>query len=333
MALLASFLLNNGIPGNPPVTRLVKSGGFSVSYGELEDLLAKLNQTSREQIRVRFRKLRLRPFPGDIRTGTGIPVEYDLPRALAIIVAFELNALLLPQGQAVDLVERSWPEVCRAALGASIVRDIIGRPARMPANGGPILLLLPNAFGRSDEAHVLAARACAPEETAPGLPAVLIDLRRVIDALAGCSGDTSAIAAALDELNATFGWSDVSFSRTAQRRSRDPSFLNRGPFLERAEVFLTTPDAFFDKESSPAEALRLQLLFEYLLEPSPIDADLALLGISDGAPWLGLLIAAFGSAKGLKAISHYPAVLLDIPEAKARSEGLSIIAEVRKKRG
>lgn len=310
------------------MSRLIKPKGFSASYGELEEMLAKLSQTSRDQIRVRFRKLRLRPFPDDIRTGTGVPVPYDLPRSLAIALTFELNALLFPQGQAVHMVEHAWPEACRAAITAAVSAGILGPQPSIPANAGSLLLLYPDAFGSQD---VLAAEAVKPSEIGCGLPTVMLDVRRVVDALIELADDNpEQLGQAFATLSARFGWAGTATSKSPlPARERAKSFLLQGPYLARAEAFLRAPAACFDAAEQLASRTRLQALFDYLLAPAPVDAHYSIVGTEDDEPRLERLIAAVGDSAGLQAVKRYPAVSLAIPPSEARARGLKLIAGAR----
>lgn len=273
--------------------------GFAIGYGALERTLAGLAATTPEAIRIRFRKLRLRPFPDDIKTGTGVRVRYDLSRALALTSVFELNAMGLPQGQAVLLVERSWPEICRAALMAAADLDMIPLPRAAPETAGPVVALLPDAFATDAADDVVAARACGAED--PTVPTIRIDAARMVAALLGDDEVRNDAAASLGSMERSFGWGppEEPIASGPASRSKVTNFLRDGPYLERARAFLAAHDEEFDGGNGSLSAIRLRWLADYLISPAPVDAWKSAIGSAPDELRLGELIPIFGQSRGL----------------------------------
>lgn len=305
---------------------------FAIGYGALEAALAGLVGADGEAVRIRFRKLRLRPFP-DIQTGIGQRVRYDLPRAIAIAAVFELNALLLPQGQAVALVQRAWPEVCRAAIAAAVELDLARHPAGMPDSAGPNLALMPDAFARGASADVVAAVAGSVWPSASHAPAIQIDMRRIVGALsAAASGSEDALAMSAAELEQSFGWSrPILKSGEVSRVVRGVSFLAEGPWFERAEALLTAPDGSFEPSRRPDAAIRMQALLDYLLAPAPVDAWKGEIGECKSEPRLKHLLAAFGRDRGLQVF--IPHVLTSSAGPEPADRALDLLGRAAKRAG
>ena len=275
---------------------------FSMTYGVLERTLAGLADASPDAIRVRFRKLRLRPFPDDIQSGTGNRIRYDLRRVLAIAAAFELNRLYVPQGQAAQLVEAAWPEWCRAAIAAAVELGLASRPGAMPSGMGPVLTLRPNAFG-GDERFAVDARSTVEVEAPLSAPSIRVDMRRVLAALVDAEDSDASVrlGTSMRELDATFGWSDQVLPEFATLSSMPlgETFLDEGPYFERARVLLSHADQPFDRAGCPAEAARLEALVSYLRRPAPLDAWKAEIGDRADDFRLKHLLSAWASRLGL----------------------------------
>ena len=297
-----------------------------LSYGALETLLAALHECTTDQIRIRFRKLRMRPFPDEIRSGTGKRIVYDLPRTLAIAAVFELNRMLVPQGQAVAIVEQTWPEWCRAAIAAAIEVDLLERPRAMPADAGRVLRLQPDAFATGEP--VWASTTPSPE-THPAGPCMSIDLRRIVGAIASPQRDAryqDDLIVAFNSLEQTFGWTrpEIPTRADVAKMTKGRDFLDRGPYLDRAETLLEAPDRWFDPQH-PEAGRRLQAVFEYLEDPVPIDAWKAEIGTEPNAPRLKHLLHAYAIERGLVPRKKLPHTLLNSSTIDTRERALALV--------
>ena len=307
-----------------------------LSYGQLEAMLAVVHETSPDIVRARFRKLRARPFPGDIQTGTGRRVTYDLSRAIAVTAVFELNSLYVPQGAAVEMVERAWPEWCRAFVAAAVDLGLATRPAAMPRFAGPVIRIAPTALTAGDDAAIFAATTRRGPDDADLVtpPTLAVDTRRAVAALALAAESTSAtpppLAAAFNELEVAFGWTPPAVPErgevTDERIGR--GFLEEGPYLRRAEAMLDAAAEEFDRDRRPASAARLQLLLEYLEAPSPVDAWKEAIGTTPERPRLGQLLSIHGESMGLEVARSYPATMA-AASGDARAAARRLIAGVR----
>lgn len=268
---------------------------FSVGYGTLSRMLAGLMASDEDAITSRFRKLRLRSFPDDFGDGTGNRVAYDLPRVLAFASVFGLNGLFIPQGHAVELVSRSWPELCRAAIAAAIGAGLVPAPRAMPSDAGQVAKILPLAF--RDEPVVAATNR--PGKIDLASPSISIDQSRVVSRLvevAEAAGCSRQLGGAFAELERLFGWSPpVEIARL----ERTGSFLSEGPYVARAQALLEAPKEDFD-EARPDRRMRLQWLLDYLERPAPVDAWIAEGGTAENEARLKHLIHFWARDMGLK---------------------------------
>ena len=268
-------------------------------------ILADLQDTDVDAIRTRFRKLRLRSFPDDINPGTGLRVRYDLPRALAISTVFELNSLLIPQGSAIHLVELAWPEICRAAIAAGVAADVLPRPRAMPSAAGPVVVMMPNAFAIGPPADAVPARIAKADESATAAPTIRLDLSRLVGMLKAVDG--GGLPDAMDALERRFGWTEATLPRgRAKSVPRSGTFLDEGPYLQRAAALLAADDEEFDADLSSASAARLQALLDYLLTPSPVDVWKGEIGESADGLRLKHLLSIYGEERKLKPSKVYP---------------------------
>lgn len=279
------------------------AAAFALSYGALERTIAGINATDPEAIRIRFRKLRLRPFPRDIRTGTGVRVRYDLSRSIALATVFELNSLWLPQGSAVSIVERAWPEICRAAICAAADLGLVKLPPATPSGAGPIVTFMPDGFAPPNAADVVAARV--GDRMASTGSGLRLDIGRQISALASAV-DTGDPGAAFAELGTKFGWTRPHDTVASGRPAGD--FLDDGPYFDRAEALLglardtdADADADADAAANVAPSDRMQAIVDYLANPAPVDVWKANLGTAADRPRLGHLLMAFAKLRGFDA--------------------------------
>ncbi|MGP7795641.1 hypothetical protein [Sphingomonas sp. CLY1604] len=287
---------------------------LALTYGELERTIADLNGTDPEAIRVRFRKLRLRPFPSDIRTGTGVRVRYDLARTIALATVFELNSLWLPQGSAVSIVERAWPEICRAAVCAASDLGVANRPPAAPSTAGAVVTFMPDGFASGAVAEVVAA--WAGSSSTPSASGIRVDMTRPVSAVLA-TADAGDPVAAFADLEARFGWTrphDV-----APPGGKLGDFLEDGPYLERADALLGAAGALEAATDGPSR-VRIQALVDYLAEPAPIDAWKASIGRHADEPRLGHLLMSFARLHGLDAPGY------ETVEAAVGPEDLGILA-------
>lgn len=298
-----------------------------LTYGATERMLAELNDTSLEGIRSRFRKLRLRPFPDDIRTGTGNRIVYDLRRLLALCAVFELNRLFVPQGHCVDLVESHWVELCRASLVAAHRLGVASAPASAPDGVASMLRLAANAFGADGPAPDAALSTPEPVYSqVADAPALLIDAARMVAALTSAARNHPGVAAAFGDLDASFGWKRplVPHRATAVTMSNRRGFLEDGPYFERASMLFRSsiPRSRFERD-------RLQGLYEYLERPAPIDAWKGELGSDEERPRLKHLVSFQARELGLIVNDQYPETMAAAAPDDLTALALRYIAEAR----
>ncbi|MEI5688081.1 MULTISPECIES: hypothetical protein [Sphingomonas] len=287
---------------------------FALPYGTLERTIAEISGTDPESIRIRFRKLRLRPFPRDIRTGTGVRVRYDLARSIALATVFELNSLWVPQGSAVSIVERAWPEICRAAICAASNQGLLRLPPAAPSSVGPVVTFMPDGFASAATADIVAARVGSRQDAAGS--GLRLDMSHQISALVSAV-DTGDPGVAFADLEARFGWTRSHDAAVPDHPAGD--FLDDGPYFDRAEALLSlAPDVDVAADAVPSE--RMQALVDYLADPSPVDVWKANLGTSADKPRLGHLLMAFARLRGFDAATY------DFVEAAVGPDELGVAA-------
>ena len=295
-----------------------------MAYGELERLLASLCDAPRQAIKFRFRKLRLLPFPDEIRSGAGRRILYDLPRTLAIASEFALNDFGVPQGTAVQLVEAAWPELCRALIAAAIaegaLKRSIGMPIDLPTDVGFAPGALSRADGEAASLVVVAYHADAPA-------ALSVDCRHLLQAIVRhLGGDAAArdagLGGSLEALERRFGWTapDLPMRGLATDQPRHRIFLDEGPYFTRARALLAaTPEQV--AASAPRMA-RLQAAMRYLDDPSPVDAWKAEVGIDASRPRLKHLLSFWGERLGLEGRHRFPATMETAAGERFRARAL-----------
>lgn len=294
-----------------------------LSYTALERLIVDLHRAQPEAIRARFRKLRLRPFPDDIRSGRGARVAYDLSRIIAILAVFELNSLHVPQGHAAAIVEATWPEWCRACIAAACEQDLMARPRDMPRRSVATVTILPDAFATEPAAVAARATEPAPQTVAASGARICVDVSRLVSALAGVvPARQGELAAAFAELELSHGWTRRTFPTQSELAevARGRGFLEEGPYVQRALALL---DAELDYQGIVVEQqrARMQAFLEYIEDPAPIDAWKVVTGIDAGSPRLGHLLLAWAIGIGLSPGKRMPetVVALDAEEASERA--------------
>ncbi|MGY4395366.1 hypothetical protein ACVWZA_000527 [Sphingomonas sp. UYAg733] len=325
-------------------------------YGDVEDLLVELTEGDPRSVAGRFKKLRLLSFPDAVKLGTGNRVEYDLPRVLALCTAFEVNALLVPQSNAVSIVQSVWPEIVRGMIAGAAELGVLPRPKHMPAGISAVVAILPDGF--ASEGQLQATAANVPIETlrngGSGLVAELrLNCARLVELvvprLQRSRDGAAGASVAFGDLDLGFGWDAGRIPHRASVSDlfSGTSFLDRGPYLERAAAFLKIAKALprineqapEDAEASqirPRSRQAAQNLLDYLGRPSPIDAWKGEIGTTDGRPRLKHYLAAVGDAVGLTPPTQWPGTMLGTtgasPSARAKAlvrKALRVEAEKR----
>jgi hypothetical protein len=303
-----------------------KASWRGLSYTALESLIIGLHSAQPQAVRARFRKLRLRPFPDDIRSGQGNRVDYDLSRTLAIIAVFEVNALHVPQGQAAAIVEATWPEWCRASIAAACGLGLITSPQDMPAWSAATVTMLPDAFMDAPTAVAAHASRSDVRLSEGGAPAIAVEVTRLVSALHSAvpEGDADALTCAFEDLERSHGWTRKTFPSRSElaQVARGRGFLEKGPYEDRARALL---DATLDGGGHVLlqHRGRLQAIADYLDEPAPVDAWKSVVGTDGGSARLGHLLQAWAVQIGLKPRKQFPEAVLatagDEPDVRART--------------
>lgn len=301
-----------------------------LSYGATERLLADLHETSPESVRSRFRKLRLKPFPDEIRSGTGRRIVYDLPRILALAAVFDLNRLYVPQGRAVEMVETCWPEWCRAFIAAAVGQSLFPAPPYMPTGVSPSIRMLADAYRAEDGGpellDILPGSITAGVRT--GVPMIVVDAGRTVALLAGVVANDAALTAAFSDLERAFGWTPPSTPHRAAvaEMSRGRGFLDEGPFFGRATALLNGTSSVTNPDGGPISFARTQALIEYLEDPAPIDRWKAEIGEEEDRPRLGHLLSFWAASRGLKVRHSYPEIAKVLAGRNVREMAFRYIA-------
>ena len=292
-------------------------------YGDLEGLLVDLSGGEPRSVVGRFRNLRQIPFPDAIRAGTGNRVEYDLPRTLALCAVFEINALLMPQANAVAVVRDSWPELVRGFIAGAVELGTIPSPKSMPTGLSATVSILPDGFAPEGHPSATAANVHWGPDTSGVDTAsdVRVDcaglMATIVPKLTLSSGDADGAVTAFDDLDRSFGWSkgSVPHRATAADLFTGSSFLDRGPYLDRAAAFLRVTATLPDPEDKATPARRrsrqaAQNLLDYLGRPAPIDEWMGEIGTEAGRPRLKHYLAAIGVTAGLTPPVRWPETIL-----------------------
>lgn len=291
----------------------------SMRYGDLEELLVELTGGDKRSVLGRFRNLRQLPFPDAIKIGTGNHVEYDLPRVLAFCAAYEINALLVPQSHAVTLVRDTWPELVRGLIAGAVELGIAERPKEMPKDISPVVSLLPDGFGPQDGSANTAANLPLTGEQPGAVAELRIDcaaLMAIVAPQLNRAADADGSVRAFRDLDRSFGWSRGSVPRRASVADMfaGSSFLDRGPYLERAAAFLriaaTLPTKPDERPTRRRSVQAAQNLLDYLARPVPIDEWKGEIGTEEGRPRLKHFLAAVGSAVSLQPPIRWPETIL-----------------------
>jgi hypothetical protein len=293
-----------------------------LTYTALERMIVDLHGAQADSVRARFRKLRLRPFPDDIRGGQGSRVPYDLPRIIALLAVFELNALYIPQGHAGYLVEATWPEWCRASIVAASELGLMARPHTMPRWSSSTITVLP-----------VSAHATIPDPrlSSDAGPAVTVNMTRLVLAIfrVAKAPFSDAVAAAFEQLELSHGWTRKAFPSRQELAdmTRGRGFLEDGPYVARATMLL---DAELDEkgQATLAQRPRLQAMLDYLDDPVPVDAWKAVVGTDHGAPRLGHLLHSWAVSIGLTPRKPLPATVQLAASGNPAERARALIAAI-----
>lgn len=307
--------------------------GFSLGYGPLETAIAVLCDAPVEAVRVRFRKFRLRDFPDHIQIGSGTRVRYDLPRVLAMCAAFSVSNGIMSQNEAAALVAATWPEWCRALIAAAVEREVMPRPRHMPVDASPAITLIPNGFASGAEAVPMATTG-GPQS--PPLPPVavqiVVDLRPVLEVIVSAVPGGGDIAAALRDLEATFGWTPADVPMRGDVRDMPPQrgFLDEGPFFERALALLDLSEG---PEPGAVRRWKLKLLIDYLQRPATIDGWKRDIGEGESSPRLHHLLSVCARDVGIELLDVDPETVALCAGADPRATARDMIARGQRLRG
>lgn len=326
----------------PPKAGPAASAWPRMRFGALEDMLVELTGGEQQSVVGRFRKLRLMPFPDAIRNGLGNRIEYDLARVLALCAAFELNALLIPQSHAVSIVRSIWPELVRGFITAAVGLDIMDRPARMPADLSSIVAIEIDGFAPAGDPEATASNLSVrvtKSATTGRTVAVRFDCAPLVASLAARmdknAGDAAEALAAFTDLERSFGWSEgpIPHRASVSELLAGTSFLDRGPYLERAAAFLRIAATLIvtreaEKPVRARSHRAAQLLLDYLGRPSPIDQWKGEIGTEEGRPRLKHYLAAVGEMAGLKPTDRWPDTILATTSAAPDEKALALVNRI-----
>lgn len=269
---------------------------FALKYGAVETLLVNLTGGSAKAIVTRFRKLRPKFAADGLLSETGNNLSYDLTRVIAIWATYELNALSIPQGSAVEIVVSNWPEIARASLTAW--HTATNRSQAANKTRSPVVRIYIDALSGSPED---GSWASLEADAIPGSPHVTLDCAPVVEAViatAESSQQSARLAEAFTEIESMFGWDELEDGhpeRLPRRKKSD--FFGTGPYFDRARALLAVE---LGQELHPRRATRLQAVLDYLEMPAPIDSWKRYIGTEPGRPRLVHMLAAWGVALGLK---------------------------------
>ena len=269
---------------------------FALKYGAVETLLGDVTGGSAKAIVTRFRKLRPKFAADGLLSETGNNLNYDLTRVIAIWATYELNALSIPQGSAVEIVVSNWPEIARAALTAwhtATTRSQADNEARSPV----VRIYIDTLSGSTED----GSWASLQLDAIPGSPHVTLDCAPVVDAVIAAaerSKQDARLAQAFLEIESVFGWDELDEGHPERLPTRKKSdFFGTGPYFDRARALLAVE---LGQKLHRRRANRLQAVLDYLETPAPIDSWKRFIGTEPGRPRLVHMLAAWGVSLGLK---------------------------------
>lgn len=265
---------------------------FALKYGAVESLLGDLTGGSGKSIAIRFRKLRPKFAADGLQSETGNNLSYDLTRVLAIWATFELNALSIPQGSAVEIVVANWPEIARACLTAWHEASNVGRAGTRKRSS--VVHIHIDAL---NETVGNGSWASLQPDAMAGSPYIVVDCAPAIDAVVAIAeqfeqGDR--LEQAFVELETTFGWENLDEGDPERLpRRKESDFFGTGPYFERARMLISVEPG---EKLHHRRVARLQAVLDYLENPAPIDSWKRYIGTEPGRPRLVHLLAAWGVA-------------------------------------
>lgn len=264
---------------------------FALQFGDMRNLLERLEMGSQASIASRFRKLRPKFASDNLLSKRGNWVEYDLTRILSICTVYFVNSTAIPQGDAVPIVIHNWPEIARACLAANRAMEA-GDAAGVEA----VVRIYVDAFPFNDAAP--SSWSTGAEASLTGVPHIVLDCRPIVGALRAMFADDRRLQPAFDEIDRTFGWEKLGQNDAPRHPFRlESGFFGTGPYFERARSLLSVADPGFLRTR---ERLRLQAHLDYLEAPPPIDAWKQFIGTDSGKPRLHHMLSAWGLELGLK---------------------------------
>lgn len=120
------------------------------------------------------------------------------------------------------------------------------------------------------------------------------------------AGSFDALVEDLATFERSFGWARPTVDDgDFDAMPRGKTFLNEGPYFERALDLLQAPRVHFEEQTNPASRMRLQRLFDYLERPAPVDAYKNEIGHSVDEPRLKHYLHFFARSNGLASGVRY----------------------------
>ena len=264
---------------------------FALKFGDMRKLLTRLEMGSEASIASRFRKLRPKFALDNLLSKRGNWLDYDLARVLSICAIYSVNSVSVPQGDAVPIIIRNWPEIARASLAANQAIIDGSEPS-----DEELVRIYVDAFPLDDAMG--STWAMAAKAPLIGLPHIVLDCRAIVAALVEMRPGDDSLQAAFGMIERTFGWEKLRADEEPRLPSRlESGFFGTGPYFVRARALISVTDAGFVRRR---ERLRLQSYLDYLEAPPPIDAWKMFIGTDEGKPRLHHMLSGWGIELGLK---------------------------------
>lgn len=284
--------------------------------GSVETMLAAMLGCDRALIAGRLRRLRSGAFSNVAPSAAEWHAEYDLRRIWATVLALSINQLQVPQRQANALVADNWPECVRALLAAAAETGLIARPAGMPVDTGPMLVIVPKfaltgswGIGTHAAASYAVSQRREDRVFTSWSAGLLIDGGPLVDALAETAShhglQSTPMERAFDNLNHTFGWGTAA-AGVPDGRSEATSFLDEGPLVHRVRTLLSLAPAGVVEPASTWAGGKARALMRYVEDPAPIDAWVLDVGTTSDRPRLKHMLNAWALEHGLEPAIRYP---------------------------
>ena len=264
---------------------------FTLKFSDVRELLTHLEMGSDASIASRFRKLRPKFASDNFLSKRGNWLDYDLTRTLSICAVYSVNSISVPQGDAVPLVIRNWPEIARAFLIANQAMEDGDAPGV-----GALVRIYVDAFPLDDA--IGSTWATSAEAPLTRMPHIVLDCRPIVAALREKREGDDALQPAFALIERTFGWEKLGRDDTPRTPSRRESgFFSTGPYFDRARALISVTNPGILRQR---EQLRLQTYLDYLEAPPPIDAWKQFIGTDVGEARLYHMLSAWGIDLGLK---------------------------------